>query len=545
MNILINRQCNLSCPYCFAKGHLQNTDDAGSNMSLETFRTILTFLDKSGYKNCRIQGGEPTLHKKFPELLKMAIKLGFRIKLFTNGLFDDKVSAVIKNYSASISVTVNLNHPETYEPVNWNKITQNLSVIPKNSAISINVFRVDQDCRYALDLLDEYGFEALRIGMTHSTGNNHSNQHCEHNNYKQYYEIINDLARKALSSSLFVCLECGITPCQVDRYIPKIVARNPRFFVENCETCPSVNSDLEVFQCFQYGVEGSKRHLSDFSDLEEIYRYYKYIDTLYSHIYLYEHCGPDCIYRINGLCAGGCLSDRKVKSVKCNINCDMIPNSFYEGNSEDWLIQLASKDQTPEKYRLMGLLGEIAADEGRCPSLQPGEYKKVLKAVKDNGSDLDWSRLTYWEACCFSSNETETKEKMCLYLLGLPEIKAAIRRKIWHTYFQAVFSQNISKLKFKMEIITNNIERAVKEYPHDEKLFLCHLTISILNHEEEAALKIIQNYLKEIFYSPFRSNTSKRIINPLMAFAKAVNLENDVKQIIYSILQIDRYQNDF
>lgn len=73
--------CNFACPFCHNAGLVHQTE------SIIPQDEILDYLNKR--KNVLtavcISGGEPTLHKDLPELIKKIKQLGYLVKLDTNG----------------------------------------------------------------------------------------------------------------------------------------------------------------------------------------------------------------------------------------------------------------------------------------------------------------------------------------------------------------------------------------------------------------------------------------------------------------------------
>ena len=85
--------CNFRCPFC------HNSDLLGS--SAEPFITVEEFLDflkkRTGLLDAVcVSGGEPTLQKDLPELLKGIKALGFSVKLDTNGSRSEVLKTLVK-----------------------------------------------------------------------------------------------------------------------------------------------------------------------------------------------------------------------------------------------------------------------------------------------------------------------------------------------------------------------------------------------------------------------------------------------------------------
>ncbi|MFB4269646.1 radical SAM protein [Nonomuraea sp. GTA35] len=65
--IKITTKCNRDCGFCiFANGA------QGENMPVELFSTILDRLEPIPFRQLHINGGEPTVHRDFPELSRLA-----------------------------------------------------------------------------------------------------------------------------------------------------------------------------------------------------------------------------------------------------------------------------------------------------------------------------------------------------------------------------------------------------------------------------------------------------------------------------------------
>jgi len=86
--------CNFRCPFC------HNSDLLGG--SAEPFMTMEDFLDflkkRTGLLDAVcVSGGEPTLQKDLPELLKSIKALGFSVKLDTNGSRPEVLKALVRD----------------------------------------------------------------------------------------------------------------------------------------------------------------------------------------------------------------------------------------------------------------------------------------------------------------------------------------------------------------------------------------------------------------------------------------------------------------
>jgi pyruvate formate lyase activating enzyme len=83
--------CNFSCPFCYNKGLVDgNIDEIPED-------DIFSFLEKRKkvIDALVISGGEPFLQKDLKEFCKKVKKLGYKIKIDTNGTYPDKLKELI------------------------------------------------------------------------------------------------------------------------------------------------------------------------------------------------------------------------------------------------------------------------------------------------------------------------------------------------------------------------------------------------------------------------------------------------------------------
>ena len=107
---LFLKGCNLRCPYCYNgelvtppteknRGSAVSAGSTADTNHLATLRDVLAHLEKrrnvlTGFV---ISGGEPLLFPHLAELITEAKKLGYKIKLDTNGTLPDRLAAIMQN----------------------------------------------------------------------------------------------------------------------------------------------------------------------------------------------------------------------------------------------------------------------------------------------------------------------------------------------------------------------------------------------------------------------------------------------------------------
>ncbi len=89
--------CNFRCPYCFSKENVL-PELAKKNSSIPE-KEILSFLKgkREWIDTVLITGGEPTLHKSLPKFCAKLKKIGYRVKIETNGSNPEMIELLVKN----------------------------------------------------------------------------------------------------------------------------------------------------------------------------------------------------------------------------------------------------------------------------------------------------------------------------------------------------------------------------------------------------------------------------------------------------------------
>jgi len=87
LQIFITNVCNLKCDGCFARKIISENN---KHMTLEEYTTAVDrFLEKDG-KQINLLGGEPLLHPRLRDILKINRDKGIKTTIYTNGYFIDK-----------------------------------------------------------------------------------------------------------------------------------------------------------------------------------------------------------------------------------------------------------------------------------------------------------------------------------------------------------------------------------------------------------------------------------------------------------------------
>lgn len=103
--VIFTKSCNFRCHFCYnpmlvlanGEGEIENKKEEDDSLLLE--KNLLLFLKKriGKIEGVVISGGEPTLQVDLKDFIMKIKKLGFKVKLDTNGTNPDIVEDLIKN----------------------------------------------------------------------------------------------------------------------------------------------------------------------------------------------------------------------------------------------------------------------------------------------------------------------------------------------------------------------------------------------------------------------------------------------------------------
>lgn len=105
--------CNMRCPYCHNPDLVVPGYDGED---LVTQEAALEFLNKrrSVLSGAVLSGGEPSLYSELPSLASEIRRLGFKVKLDTNGTMPDRILAIKADYIAMDIKTSPMRYPELW-----------------------------------------------------------------------------------------------------------------------------------------------------------------------------------------------------------------------------------------------------------------------------------------------------------------------------------------------------------------------------------------------------------------------------------------------
>lgn len=129
-NYWVTYRCNSKCEFCnfWRDENLKNIPDA----KFTDVKKNLDDLKEIGVKFIDFTGGEPLLNEELPQILSYAKKLGFFVKLSTNGLLYPKKSAESNGLPSRIYFSLDTTSREEYNKIRgidgFNKVVESIRI---------------------------------------------------------------------------------------------------------------------------------------------------------------------------------------------------------------------------------------------------------------------------------------------------------------------------------------------------------------------------------------------------------------------------------
>lgn len=106
-------QCNCACVYCGNRSetHLKITEKKGKSEFVDLYKILKSLINEKYFAeqvNVSFVGGEPTLLKEFPDILKLFIKHKYKMHVLSNGILYEKYIAKALKVNSENNLTISI-----------------------------------------------------------------------------------------------------------------------------------------------------------------------------------------------------------------------------------------------------------------------------------------------------------------------------------------------------------------------------------------------------------------------------------------------------
>lgn len=309
MNLLINDTCNRGCPYCFARGKVGQSRPDGRQISLEDFELYLDFVARSGMRQLKLLGGEPSVHPEFLEILRRAWQRGLETLVFTNGLWPASIREGLRAIPLAerkVRFVFNVHEPRLQPAGELAQVRESLGIAAAQGACGFTIYREDFALQFIPDLVDAAGMSRdLRLGIAAPIAGA-ENLFVETARFRAVGSRLAEQLERLERHDILASFDCGFPLCMFPEESLGNVIRSSRNFHSVCGFPVDVGPDLTAWPCFPLSSFANVR-LLDFSNAAELRAFYTSRLAQLRRIGALEQCAA-CKYRRREQCCGGCAA---------------------------------------------------------------------------------------------------------------------------------------------------------------------------------------------------------------------------------------------
>jgi MoaA/NifB/PqqE/SkfB family radical SAM enzyme len=313
-NLSITNLCNNKCKYCFAND--AKTELGKTVFDKGTFRKALDYLERSGLKQVRLLGGEPTLHPDFASFVSSALDRDFDIMLFTNGLISSEILDFLASIPSSrLSILLNTIHPgENNTKGMYNQLILMERLGPVIIA-GVNIYSAKLDLDYLLDYIVNYNLKKeIRMGLAHPV----LSQQNVYLHPKEYHKVgwrIALFKLKAQQHGICFGFDCGFVPCMFpDEYL-ELLGKELKKAGTCCHPVIDLLADGSFIACYPLN-NLLKIRIHDNLSIKDLLKDFETALLPYKDIGIFPHCTSCSLF--GRRCNGGCMAHRIMRFSGCS-----------------------------------------------------------------------------------------------------------------------------------------------------------------------------------------------------------------------------------
>jgi MoaA/NifB/PqqE/SkfB family radical SAM enzyme len=305
-NLSITNSCNRRCVYCFAND--TRIELGKTNLDEDTFDKALDYLERSGLKQVRLLGGEPTLHPLFKEFAEKALVRNLDIMLFTNGLISEEILEFLTSIpEGRLAILLNTIHPDENDGTGINRQKKVMESLGSVLIPGVNIYSAKQQLGYLLDYVVGFNLKKeIRIGISHSV--------LSRNNVflhpKDYHKIGHNIALfklEAIKKNVALGFDCGFVPCMFPGEYLELLSSELKKTGNCCHPIIDMLTDGSFIACYPLN-NFVKIRLDDSLVAKSVIQEFDEALFPYKQVGIYPYCTTCPLF--NDRCNGGCMSYR-------------------------------------------------------------------------------------------------------------------------------------------------------------------------------------------------------------------------------------------
>lgn len=298
--LILTEFCNRLCSFCFAPGKVVHHESSGIEFSLCSLRDAASLVQRSGFKEIALAGGEPTLHSQFSDVVDFLLSADLHVKIFSNGLIEqdtlDYLAALPKDM---VLLVLNLRKLDSMPENEKHALRKTMEQLGEKIVPGYTIQSVDADPGFLIDYIKEFGLHSLiRLGIALPSKRGGSS-FLEFKDYSAVGDNISAFAEIAQKNGISLSFDCGFVRCMFN-------GDPPESFKSVCVPVLDLWQDSSVTYCLPL-TETYTALQADYDGLGKIAEYFNARALPFRKVGVSDKC-LDCKWLENGECSGGCLA---------------------------------------------------------------------------------------------------------------------------------------------------------------------------------------------------------------------------------------------
>lgn len=306
-NQIITNYCNADCDYCFAAdSRFRMLHEGKQQMDEAEVKAWLDFAIRGGIRELRLLGGEPTLHPKFPDLVRIGIEAGCTIMVFSNGVMPDRArNALASLEPEACKVVINMNAAIRKEDEAVRLKT--LESLGPRVSPGYTLTSADFSFWDAVSLIMTYGLRKnIRIGLSNPTWRG-TNRVLDPKRYPAVGQTLFEQSFLTAKYGISLDADCGFVRCMFGNNLDQL-KKNGFRYKSSCTPVLDLCTGGKILPCFGLSNLFSLNR-EDFQDTKEVFAFLSKRLKTWRKFGIYPEC-TECVYFETKECSGGCISAR-------------------------------------------------------------------------------------------------------------------------------------------------------------------------------------------------------------------------------------------
>jgi hypothetical protein len=302
-NLSVTLLCNQACGYCFAR----SLDRDSGHMQPEVFAQALDHLERSGIRQVRMLGGEPTIHPQFGLLLDAIEARGLDLLLFSNGRMPGRAMDRLKRFPGErLAILLNIDPAACQPDIRDRRVRQVVERFAGAVILGCNIHHPGLSPAPLLPLVDRFQLNrTIRLGLAHPcVGAENRFLHPRH--YRTVGHRIGAFARDAARRGIRLVFDCGFVPCMFTEDDLELLTTLGDPPGSRCNPLPDFLPDGRLIPCYPLAHVCHTVHRPG-DTAETVQARCSEQLAIYRTAGIYGECSH-CQLRRQQRCNGGCLA---------------------------------------------------------------------------------------------------------------------------------------------------------------------------------------------------------------------------------------------